>query len=102
MERLSALQIPVRLELSEKKNGISLRTHIGTMYFNEGTSPSQVCEHVMKRQNTVTGIWLLQIQKPGAEGGYETVTDKKHCLRDGSQYVAMYYNGPDIFLMLPT
>lgn len=102
MERVSALQIPVQLELCEKKNGISLRTHIGTVYFNEGTSASHVCEHVMRRQNTVTGIWLLQIRQPGAEGGHETVKDSKHRLEDGSEYVAMYYNGPDIFLMLPT
>lgn len=80
------------------------RIVIGTMYFPAGTSVNEVARHVMKRQETTSGIWLIQMRVSQPElydnvqdGCYVNVRDSKHQLED-KQYTAMYYNGPNMFI----
>ena len=82
------------------------RTIIGTVYFREGTAANEVARYVMKRQQTTSGIWLVQkrVEDPSKhtnveDGCYVNVRDSKYKLQDGEQYSAMFYNGPNVFIM---
>ena len=60
----------------------------------------------MKRQKTTSGIWLIQMRVSDPEN-YENVEDKfyvnvkdsKHRLEEEKSYSAMFYNGPNMFIM---
>ena len=76
-----------------------------TMYFPEGTPASEVCRYVNQKQNSKTGIWLLQWKVSNPEyyndvedGSYVLIKDSKHRLEEEKRYCVMYYNGPDMFL----
>ena len=106
----------VRLQKLEKKDKAaksspSIRKHIGTTYFIEGTTANEVCVHITKSQKNDFGLWLLQISKEDDSSiiassddvdsaKYETVKDSKHVLRDGVHYVALHYSGADVELVL--
>ena len=82
------------------------RNIIGTVYFREGTAVNEVARYIMKRQQTTSGIWLIQkrVKDPSKynnveDGCYVNVRDSKHKLQDDEPYSAMFYNGPDMFIM---
>lgn len=117
--RMTALQIPVRLQKLQKGKSSATnsterrRTHCGTVYFPEGTTANEVCEYISRKQQSATasfGLWLLQIAtgdvKDGQpeqtdDGSYTNVKDSKYRLKDGPKYVALHYTGPDIYLVQP-
>ena len=81
------------------------RKHICTMYFPEGTPASEVCRYVNVKQNSKSGIWLLQLKVSNPDfyadvedGCYVLIKDSKHRLEADKQYAVMFYNGPEIFL----
>jgi len=77
-----------------------------------GTTANQACEHISEKQRRKTGetgLWLLQTKSATATdggsgdadtgGGFVNIRDGKHKLIDGNQYTALYYTGPDMYLM---
>jgi len=110
------LHIPITLQKLERADPSSKdsstqrpRSHYGMVYFPQGTTANQASEYIASRQSKVTGatgIWLLLIKsedgsESDADGGFVRVRDSKHELKDGNQYIALFYNGPDIFLIKP-
>jgi hypothetical protein len=117
---MEVLHIPVTLQKLEKSGprdirpGEQHRVHVGTSYFQAGTTVNEVLIFISERQRKVTGgmgFWLLQRAAANPSIGnsagdvvdgdaFTTIKDSKHCLQDdGTRYVALHYTSPDIFLM---
>ena len=61
----------------------------------------------MERQQTTTGVWLLQIKLQDIEdartededdSAYLLVRDPNYTLKRGIEYSALYYNGPTVIV----
>lgn len=85
-----------------------LRAHHGVVYLPEGTTANNACIHITERQKVATGsagIWLLQSRPLDAQGNpmdgtdFQNIKDSKHLLSESNEYAALYYTGPDIYLM---
>ncbi|ESN90257.1 hypothetical protein HELRODRAFT_194647 [Helobdella robusta] len=108
MDIPDSVHIPVSLQKLERKEGSAdpserQRQQFGTIYFPEGTTTNYACVYITERQRSSlgpTGIWLLQSRPlDQTEKSFENIKDSKHELKEGLEYVALYYTGPDIFLI---
>lgn len=101
---MEVLHIPVTLQKLDKGGNVTSkrhRSHIGTTYFEAGTTVNDVLTFISERQRRSTGgtgLWLLQTATD--PDNCSTIKDSKHRLEDdGTRYLAVYYSGgPDIFI----